>query len=59
MDLVASGMNNHHIASTCFIGEKMVKNYINQLLAKLHSASRPKAAVKWPGTALSSATGLR
>ncbi|MEV6173283.1 response regulator transcription factor [Streptomyces sp. NPDC051954] len=51
MDLVASGMNNHQIAATCFISEKTVKNHINRIFAKLHSTSRVQAAVKWLGVA--------
>ncbi|MFJ4277817.1 response regulator [Streptomyces massasporeus] len=51
MDLIASGMNNQQIAATCFISEKTVKNHINRIFAKLHSASRSEAAAKWIGTA--------
>lgn len=57
MDLIASGMNNQQIAATCFISEKTVKNHINRIFAKLHSASRGEAAAKWLGTAPGSGTG--
>ncbi|MBV7700961.1 response regulator transcription factor [Streptomyces sp. TRM70350] len=49
MDLIASGMNNQHIAATCFISEKTVKNHINRIFAKLHSTSRSEATAKWLG----------
>ncbi|GAA3297237.1 hypothetical protein GCM10020295_29280 [Streptomyces cinereospinus] len=49
MDLIASGMNNQDIAATCFISEKTVKNHINRIFAKLHSASRSEATAKWLG----------
>ncbi|MGW1543351.1 response regulator [Streptomyces sp. NPDC002309] len=49
MDLIASGMNNRHIAATCFISEKTVKNHINRIFAKLHSTSRSEATAKWLG----------
>ena len=51
MDLIASGMNNHQIAATCFISEKTVKNHINRIFAKLHSSSRSEAIAHWLGTA--------
>ncbi|MER6560809.1 response regulator transcription factor [Streptomyces sp. NPDC001027] len=51
MDLIASGMNNQQIAATCFISEKTVKNHINRIFAKLHSASRAEATATWLGTA--------
>ncbi|MCP3819065.1 response regulator transcription factor [Streptomyces sp. A3M-1-3] len=50
MDLIASGMNNLQIAATCFISEKTVKNHINRIFAKLHSASRSEAIAVWLGT---------
>ncbi|WP_078603112.1 response regulator transcription factor [Streptomyces sp. NRRL S-455] len=59
MDLIASGMNNQQIAATCFISEKTVKNHINRIFAKLHSASRSEAVAKWLGTAPGSGTGGR
>ncbi|WP_329137529.1 response regulator transcription factor [Streptomyces sp. NBC_00670] len=51
MDLIASGMNNRQIAAACFISEKTVKNHINRIFAKLHSASRSEAIAHWLGTA--------
>lgn len=51
MDLIASGMNNRQIATTCFISEKTVKNHINRIFAKLHSSSRSEAIAHWLGTA--------
>jgi DNA-binding NarL/FixJ family response regulator len=44
-------MNNQQIAATCFISEKTVKNHINRIFAKLHSASRAEATATWLGTA--------
>ncbi|MFJ8510551.1 response regulator [Streptomyces avermitilis] len=51
MDLIAVGMNNRQIAATCFISEKTVKNHINRIFAKLHSATRSEAIAHWLGTA--------
>ncbi|MCX5204532.1 response regulator transcription factor [Streptomyces sp. NBC_00237] len=51
MDLIAVGMSNQQIAATCFISEKTVKNHINRIFAKLHSASRSEAIARWIGTA--------
>ncbi|GAA3374919.1 response regulator transcription factor [Streptomyces sannanensis] len=51
MDLIATGMSNQQIAATCFISEKTVKNHINRIFAKLHSASRSEAIAVWLGTA--------
>lgn len=51
MDLIASGMSNQQIAATCFISEKTVKNHINRIFAKLHSASRSEAIALWLGSA--------
>ncbi|MET9432651.1 response regulator transcription factor [Streptomyces sp. NPDC006551] len=50
MDLIASGLNNRQIADTCFISEKTVKNHINRIFAKLHSATRSEAIAAWLGT---------
>lgn len=52
MDLIASGMSNQQIAATCFISEKTVKNHINRIFTKLHSASRSEAIAHWLGTVL-------
>ncbi|MEV6112052.1 response regulator transcription factor [Streptomyces sp. NPDC052109] len=51
MDLIASGMTNQQIAAACFISEKTVKNHINRIFAKLHTATRSQAAAKWLGVA--------
>ncbi|MBT2492577.1 response regulator transcription factor [Streptomyces sp. ISL-96] len=51
MDLIASGMSNQQIAATCFISEKTVKNHINRIFAKLHSATRSEAIALWLGSA--------
>ncbi|MDG4858499.1 response regulator transcription factor [Streptomyces sp. T-3] len=57
MDLIASGMSNQQIAATCFISEKTVKNHINRIFAKLHSASRSEAIAVWLGTARGKGVG--
>ncbi|MEW2413746.1 response regulator transcription factor [Streptomyces sp. NPDC046866] len=57
MDLIASGMSNQQIAAACFISEKTVKNHINRIFAKLHSASRSEAIARWLGTARPGVTG--
>ncbi|MGW7052546.1 response regulator [Streptomyces sp. NPDC054887] len=56
MDLIASGMSNQQIAATCFISEKTVKNHINRIFAKLHSASRSEAIALWLGSARGTTT---
>ncbi|ANS67628.1 putative two-component system response regulator [Streptomyces lincolnensis] len=58
MDLIASGMSNQQIAAMCFISQKTVKNHINRIFAKLHSASRSEATAKWLGTAPTPRLGL-
>ncbi|MFI8961122.1 response regulator transcription factor [Streptomyces sp. NPDC053493] len=50
MDLIASGMTNQQIATTCSITEKTVKNHINRIFAKLHSTTRGEAIASWLGT---------
>ncbi|MFD8689789.1 response regulator [Streptomyces sp. NPDC059651] len=47
MDLIASGMTNQQIASTCFISQKTVKNHINRIFAKLNAGSRGEAIAVW------------
>ncbi|MFF3977421.1 response regulator [Streptomyces sp. NPDC001828] len=49
MELIAAGMSNQQIAATCFISEKTVKNHINRIFAKLHSATRSEAIARWLG----------
>lgn len=51
MELIATGMTNAEIASTCFISEKTVKNHINRIFAKLHAGTRSEAVAIWLGTA--------
>ncbi len=45
LDLIAEGMTNRQIASTLFLAEKTVKNYVSSLLAKLGLSSRTQAAI--------------
>ncbi|MFD0295902.1 response regulator [Streptomyces sp. NPDC127118] len=59
MELIASGMSNQQIAATCFISEKTVKNHINRIFTKLHSASRSEAIARWLGTAHTAGPGVR
>ncbi|MCX4729856.1 response regulator transcription factor [Streptomyces sp. NBC_01363] len=59
MELIASGMSNQQIAATCFISEKTVKNHINRIFTKLHSASRSEAIARWLGTAPTAGPGVR
>ncbi|MFD4942939.1 response regulator [Streptomyces sp. NPDC058409] len=59
MELIASGMSNQQIAATCFISEKTVKNHINRIFTKLHSASRSEAIARWLGTAPVAGPGAR
>ncbi|MFF1913362.1 response regulator [Streptomyces sp. NPDC058239] len=59
MELIASGMSNQQIAATCFISEKTVKNHINRIFTKLHSASRSEAIARWLGTAPTAGPGTR
>ncbi|MFE9408458.1 response regulator [Streptomyces sp. NPDC006704] len=49
MELIAAGMSNQQIAAACFISEKTVKNHINRIFAKLHSATRGEAIACWLG----------
>ncbi|MGP4002718.1 response regulator [Streptomyces sp. 8N706] len=50
MELIATGMSNQHIAATCFISEKTVKNHINRIFGKLRCGSRSEAIAVWMGT---------
>jgi DNA-binding NarL/FixJ family response regulator len=45
LELIAEGMTNRQIASSMFLAEKTVKNYVSSLLAKLHLESRTQAAI--------------
>ncbi len=44
LDLIAEGQTNRQIASTLFLAEKTVKNYVSNLLAKLGMERRTQAA---------------
>lgn len=44
LDLVAEGQTNRQIATTLFLAEKTVKNYVSNLLAKLGMERRTQAA---------------
>jgi len=44
LDLVAEGQTNRQIASSLFLAEKTVKNYVSNLLAKLGMERRTQAA---------------
>jgi two-component system, NarL family, response regulator DevR len=44
LDLVAEGQTNRQIATTMFLAEKTVKNYVSNLLAKLGMERRTQAA---------------
>ncbi|HEY0804238.1 MAG TPA: response regulator transcription factor [Pseudonocardiaceae bacterium] len=45
LDLIADGMTNKQIATTLFLAEKTVKNYVSALLHKLGFERRTAAAV--------------
>ncbi|WP_193614233.1 response regulator [Nocardioides lijunqiniae] len=45
LELIGEGMTNRQIASTLFLAEKTVKNYVSSLLAKLGLSSRTQAAI--------------
>jgi DNA-binding NarL/FixJ family response regulator len=45
LDLIAEGKTNREIASTLFLAEKTVKNYVSNLLVKLGMKRRTEAAV--------------
>ena len=45
LELIAEGMTNRQIASTMFLAEKTVKNYVTNVLAKLGLERRTQAAV--------------
>ncbi len=44
LDLVAEGQTNRQIATTLYLAEKTVKNYVSNLLAKLGMERRTQAA---------------
>jgi two-component system response regulator DevR len=45
LDLIAQGSTNREIASTMFLAEKTVKNYVSNLLMKMGMKHRTEAAV--------------
>jgi two-component system response regulator DevR len=45
LELIADGMTNRQIATTLFLAEKTVKNYVSSMLAKLGLESRTQAAI--------------
>jgi two-component system, NarL family, response regulator DevR len=44
LELIGEGMTNRQIATTMFLAEKTVKNYVSNLLVKLGMARRTEAA---------------
>ncbi|WP_123523877.1 LuxR C-terminal-related transcriptional regulator [Streptomyces sp. 840.1] len=51
VELIASGMSNQQIAATRFTGETAVKNQINRIFPKPHSAGRSESITRRLGTA--------
>jgi DNA-binding NarL/FixJ family response regulator len=45
LQLIAEGMTNKQIASTVFLAEGTVKNYVSRIMEKLHAGSRTELAV--------------
>jgi len=45
LQLIAEGMTNKQIASTVFLAEGTVKNYVSRIMEKLHASSRTELAV--------------
>ncbi|MET0133924.1 MAG: response regulator transcription factor [Kibdelosporangium sp.] len=45
LDLIAEGMTNRQIASTLYLAEKTIKNYVSSLLHKLGFERRTEAAI--------------
>ncbi|MCC6870168.1 MAG: response regulator transcription factor [Burkholderiales bacterium] len=46
LDLIAEGVSNKEIASTVFLAEGTVKNYVSRIMAKLHARNRIELAVR-------------
>lgn len=46
LDLVARGMNNHHIARELFLAEKTVRNHVARIFEKLQVTSRAEAVAR-------------
>ena len=49
LDLLAQGLSNKQIASTVFLAEGTVKNYVSRIMDKLHARSRTELAVRAVG----------
>ena len=45
LQLIAEGMTNRQIASTVFLAEGTVKNYVSRIMEKLQASSRTELAV--------------
>lgn len=45
LELIAEGMSNKQIASTIFLAEGTVKNYVSRIMEKLHANTRTELAV--------------
>ena len=45
LELIAEGMSNRQIASTLFLAEGTVKNYVSRIMDKLHANTRTELAV--------------
>lgn len=45
LELIGQGLTNRQIASSMFLAEKTVKNYVSSLLSKLGLSSRTQAAI--------------
>jgi DNA-binding NarL/FixJ family response regulator len=46
LDLIAQGMSNRQIATTVFLAEGTVKNYVSRIMEKLHARSRLELAMR-------------
>ena len=46
LDLIAQGKSNKQIASTVFLAEGTVKNYVSRIMDKLHARTRTELAVR-------------
>ena len=49
LDLLSLGKSNKQIASTVFLAEGTVKNYVSRIMEKLHARSRTELAVRAVG----------
>lgn len=46
LDLIAEGKSNKQIATTVFLAEGTVKNYVSRIMEKLHASSRVELALR-------------